>query len=550
MIRPRHAYPIARLLYGADPNGTMDGLPPDLRMVANHLAGLPVGDRGAAWQHMVAARPDGDALTRAVMAVDPAAEPPPEDDDGPGDEDWPPIRWRSLPPAAPFPVDVLPRPARDLVAAASEAIGCPVDFPAVGCLAAASGAIGRSAIILVKPGYHESACLYAAIVGRPSSGKTPALSAALRPLWAIARDEHQRYRAAMDRWEAAPADEKGPKPELVRLTTSDPTTEAIGPILAKNPRGLMVAPDEFTKFVMSMDQYKGGRGGDRPYYLAIWSGQPIEVDRAKHMDVPIYVPHPYLSVVGGLVPAMLGELSEGKGRDDGFIARLLVAYPEGRRTYSESGIPEPIASAWDGLVRRLWGRPMVAVDGHPSPHVVRMSEPARRRYFDFARAHHDEMQADDFPESLDGAWGKLDAHAARLALVLHLMDLAANPAPALDEPPEVPERIIEDAIRLIGYFKAHALRLDAAIRGPARDGGDAVRSIVRWLRRHGHERFTERDLKRALPRLGADEIALADALAWMVDAHLVRPEAAPETTGRRGRKPSPDYAVSPRLTPL
>ena len=81
-----------------------------------------------------------------------------------------------------------------------------------------------------------------------------------------------------------------------RIVSSDPTTEALGPLLAANPRGLTVAPDEMTKWVMSMDQYKGGRGGDRPFYLSVWAGESVYIDRAKHMKEPIAVPHPFLTI--------------------------------------------------------------------------------------------------------------------------------------------------------------------------------------------------------------------------------------------------------------
>lgn len=72
---------------------------------------------------------------------------------------WGPIRLGSLPPSEPFPLDVLPGPARDLAEAAARSISCPVDFPALGCLAAASGAIGRSVVLQIKDGYLASAAL-------------------------------------------------------------------------------------------------------------------------------------------------------------------------------------------------------------------------------------------------------------------------------------------------------------------------------------------------------------------------------------------------------
>ena len=285
--------------------------------------------------------------TVAVAEADPDG-PPPEagGDDDEADDDWGPIRLGTLPPAEAFPLDVLPGPARDLAEAVARSIRCPVDFPAVAALATASGLIGRSASLLVKPGYFATASLYAALVGGPSSGKSPALRAALAPVWRLAEILFDEARAARALWNEAPEDERGEEPAVRRIVTTDPTTEALGPILASNPRGLIVAPDEMTKWVMSMDQYKGGKGGDRPFYLSAWVGEPIYIDRAKNMKEPIVVPHPFLNIVGGMTPDMLTALSEGRGRDDGFMARLLFTFPNrvANRRYSEEGVPDSTAA--------------------------------------------------------------------------------------------------------------------------------------------------------------------------------------------------------------
>ena len=227
------------------------------------------------------------------------------------EDDWPPLRLGTLPTVEAFPLYILPGPARDLAKAAATSIGCPVDFPAVATLAAASGAIGRSTTLRLKPGYFETASLYVGLVGGPSSGKSPALCAALAPIWAISHTLYEEWQSAVESRNAAPKDEKGDVPVLRRIVTSDPTTEALGPILAENPRGATVAPDEMTKWVLGMDQYKGGKGGDRPFYMSAWGGESILIDRAKHMKAPIAVPHPFLTVAGGLTPDMLSSLPEG-----------------------------------------------------------------------------------------------------------------------------------------------------------------------------------------------------------------------------------------------
>jgi Protein of unknown function (DUF3987) len=537
---PLGAWTLARAVSGHEVNGEADALPEPFRSMVAHLAAVLVDDaltgpdrqealaaaRWPLWQAMMAGRPDRNELTAALEEIDPDGPPPEADAEADETADgWEPIRLGSLPPAAPFPLDVLPLPARELAEAAAGSIACPVDFPAVAILAAASGIIGRSVILRRKGGYFAPVSLYAALVGSPSSGKSPALRAALAPLWFIAQLLYDRWREQMTRWEDAKPDERGEPPELERIVSTDPTTEALAPILAKNPRGLTVAPDEMTKWVMSMDQYKGGKGGDRPFYLSAWSGEPVFIDRAKHMREPIAVPHPFLSVIGGMTADMLSALSEGKGREDGFMARLLFSFPERTpRRYSEEGIPDPVAAAWHSLALALSARPMGEVDGKPAPHVVRLTPEAAREWSAWCQTHYAEQEADGFPESMEGPWGKLEAYAARLALILHMMNLAADPThPTGDAPPELPGRVVKDAARLVNYFKAHALRVYATMGGKGQDGGDDVRALVRWILRNDLDGFSTRNIGRDFDRFKDDPAALADALDWMTAHNIIRP---------------------------
>jgi hypothetical protein len=304
-----------------------------------------------------------------------------------------------------------------------------------------------------------------------------------------------------------------------------------------------------TKWVLSMDQYQGGKGGDRPFYLSAWNGEPVYVDRAKHMKEPIVVPHPFLTIVGGLTPDMLSTLPEGRGRDDGFIARLLFAYPDRlARRYSEPGIPDDVAGEWERVVEALWSREMRDLGGKPAPRVVTMSPEAARAWLAWCQAHYAEQEADDFPESLEGPWGKLEAYAGRLALNLHLMVLASDPTrPAPNDPPDLPKRTIEAAFQLVAYFKAHALRVYAAIGGKCDDGGDDVRTLVRWIRRNDLAEFSERDITRTIRRFRDDPAALIDALSWMTRHNVIRPREEPKAPGKPGRKHTAIYEVNPRL---
>jgi hypothetical protein len=464
-------------------------------------------------------------------------------------DEWLPIRLGSLPPADPFPLDVLPQAARALAEAAARSISCPVDFPAVATIAVASGIIGRAASLRIKPGYFASASLYVGLVGGQSSGKSPALRAALAPLWRIAETLDTEWRKKTAAWENSEPPDPAKKPILRRVASTDPTTEALGPLLAKNPRGLTVATDEMTKWVLSMDQYKGGKGGDRPFYLSAWNGEPVYIDRAKHMQEPIAVPHPFISVVGGIIPDMLSTLAEGKGREDGFTGRLLFAFPERiPRCYSDEGIAEAVAENWDKLVQALWNVEPIDDEGKLIPRVVRLTTDASCEWSAWCQAHYVEQEQDGFPDSLAGPWGKLEAYVGRLALILHLMHLAADPTtPPPNELPALPVEIITDAARLVAYFKAHARRVYAAMARKSLAGGDDVKALIRWILRNDLERFSTRDIQRNFDRFQDDEAAVVDTLGWMMSHNLIRPHVENVAAGKPGRKRSPAYDVNPAL---
>ncbi len=546
--RPRDAWTLRRLLSRDSINGELTDVSERFRFLVDRLAETSLEGRGAVFHGYLAGQSDRDDIIRAVADQDPTGPAPPIEASDSAD-DWGPIRLGKLPPAESFPLDALSLPASHLAEAAAKSIGCPVDFPAVAILAAASGIIGRSASLFIKSGYFASASLYVALVGGPSSGKSPALRAALSPVLSIGNNLHDEWRPKMDAWKAAKPGERGEEPALQRLISTDPTTEALGPILAKNPRGLIVAPDEMTRWVMSMDQYKNGKGGDRPFYLLTWNGEPIFIDRAKHMREPIVVPHPYLTVMGGLTPDMLSTLPEGQGRDDGFIARLLFAYPERvTRHYAEDGVPDDVATEWERVATALWSLEMREVGGKPTPRVVKMDHEAGEQWRAWCQAHYAEQEADDFRDSLEGPWGKLEAYAGRLALILHLMTLMSDPTRSLsDDPPDLPKRTIETAFRLVAYFKAHALRVYAAMGGKSDSGGDDVRSLVRWIRRNNLAEFAERDITRNMRRFRDDPAALEDALGWMACHNIVRPRERPEASPKGGRPHSAVYDVNPQL---
>ena len=89
---------------------------------------------------------------------------------------------------------------------------------------------------------------------------------------------------------------------------------------------MLVYRDELTGLVASLNQYKGGKGGDKQFWLTPWSSQDYTVNRKG--KEPLRIERPFLSVIGNIPPDMLGDLADRRGREDGFIDRILFAYPD------------------------------------------------------------------------------------------------------------------------------------------------------------------------------------------------------------------------------
>ena len=549
-MTPLDAWVISRLLPGLPVNGELQAVSGAFRPIADRLAALPLEGRGIAWDAFQIGRDDRDVIVEAMDASDPHEPAPEPSEDEPG-SDWPPIRLASPSDVLPFPIDVLPEAAARLVREGAESIGCPPDFLGIAVLAVASSTIGRSVSLRMMGNYFVSALLWVALVAEPSRGKTPAISTvvkALRPIEDDLADEHEH---AMQEWNARPKDERGAPPKPRRIAIDDATVESTMRILSANPRGLIAHRDELSALMGGMDQYRGGKGADKAIYLKIWSGEKCTVDRVlNENDCPIRVPHPFLSILGGLTPDNLGMLAGGKSRD-GFFPRWLVAYPDSlpvREEWSDRGIPDDVVNDWFRLVGRLWEREMNSVDGKPRPHVAYFTSDGKAEWARSFKLNAVEMNAPDFDPSLMEGWGKLGEYAGRLALVLaclrHADDGSLDPTAV----PAVDGLIVHDAWRLVDYFKDHARRVHSTIsRGSGIGGSAAVQAIVKWIRDDRRTAFTLRELKRARDWITAD--GLDEALAYLINRHVIRLVEALPAKPTGGRPPSPAYDVNPSLYP-
>jgi hypothetical protein len=458
----------------------------------------------------------------------------------------PPIALVEVPEADPFPTEVLPALLARFVEEVALAKNCPPDYVGVPLLVIAGAAIGATRALEIKPGWRERPCIYAAVIGSPGSAKTPALKAVALPVYAEQSKRLAYHRRRLQSWEESSDQDKGPAPKLETVFVSDITLEKLAAILQDNSRGVFIIRDELTGWIGGMDQYRAkGKGADRQAYLSIWAGEPIRVDR-KGEQLPVYVAHPFVGVIGGLVPALLPRLQGEKDIWDGFLDRVLLAYPAPLPAKAEDWLclADETVSAWKEVLDQLWQLEAEDTeDGEKRPRLVRLSRDGRHEWERFTAGLAAELNRKDLADTIKGHLAKFRGYGARLGLILHLLRRTCKEIDTGD----VDDESVRRAGRLIEYFRSHCLKVHAAL------GSDPeienARRVLEWIERERRTRFKRYDVfedvknEERFPR-----IEDLDRPLDRLEKHRVIRRQPVEEKGR-GRPSAPVFEVNPAVYP-
>ncbi len=398
----------------------------------------------------------------------------------------------------PFPLTALPPQLGALCANISETIGCPPDYAAVFALATAAGTIGASVALNVKDGWEEHASLFVCAVAPPNAGKTPSFKFVTRP---VIEEQSRRHTDGVTE----------------QAYVGDITVEKLADVLRESPRGSLLLRDELAGWVKGMDQYKSRGGSDRQFWLSVWSNEAVKVDR-KNPDSPhVFIPHPCMSVAGGIQPEVLKSL---KGNDDGFFDRMLFSYPQ---TFPVKGedwrvCDKALVRNWSKALETLRAVGMIEEPGKPPrPRFVGLSDPAKREWVTYTTDLAARINDQDFPAHLSGVAGKLKGYGARLALVSMLLRAAYEPGGEVED---LSAADVRNGAALAFYFLAHAVRV-YRVSGFDPTTGEAQK-VLQWVRAQGNPTFTRRDAYRGLRRQFSRPEALADPLRRLVQHGFIR----------------------------
>ena len=418
-------------------------------------------------------------------------------------EPWNP--WDD-PPLPDWPGGVLPRAFEDTLAGICLRDG--LDFPALAMsyITAASGAAPKDARFypFQDGAWRVPPIIWLMLVAESGQRKTQTIDHALSIIKQRHGERWRGYRAAMNAWKAAtPGPDKPDKPvEPAPHYTNDITVERLQQLLAEHNRGLLYCRDELAS-LLDFGRYSQGKGdGARAFFLEAYEAGPHTVHRVGRDTV--FVHNAALTIMGGVQPHRLATF---KGlEDDGMLQRFAVvrAGPVGREQ------PAHVVKGKDLIDQRLdelLAMPFAQHRYHTDAEGAALISSTR----EVGEAHG---ALPDFGVGFQGFANKLHGTHARLALILHMLEIP--------ERSEIPMETVERAGRLTVFLLRHAAGFYSSIPGSAIETTRAVASL---LLRFGQPRVLASDLtKNVRPCRGMGLKDLAPALAPLVAGGWIAPE--------------------------
>jgi hypothetical protein len=453
-------------------------------------------------------------------------------------------------------VDCLPSTIRAAVSDIAERLTCPVDYVATSLLVGAGAIVGNRIGILPKQ--HDDTwevypAFWGGIVGPPGSMKTPAQQETIKPLRHIEEQAGIAYDAVVAKYQAEKkqydkdlAAFKGGKltaipaepvePKKPRLIVNDTTYQALGEILAANPRGVLVHGDELSGLLQSLDT--SGQEAARGFYLSAWGGSgSYTFDRIGRGSIRLT--HYALSVFGGFQPDKIKHYvrmaQSGSSQNDGLLQRFqLLVWPDLSEEFElVDRLPDKAALAvMNSAMLGLRDAAKSAPANHYGSRLLHFDCGAQASFNQWYGLNEKMLRKDIGPAE-QSHFAKYRSLVPGLALLFHLLE---------GHDGEVCSHCLTGALKFAAYLKSHAQRVYGVVHGV--DGAGAEALAAKLAKGELASGFTLRSFYNKGWRDLSDKDKVLQAAGQLVELGWLR-ERLVETGGR----PSMAYDINPCIPP-
>lgn len=357
-----------------------------------------------------------------------------------------------------FPVDVFPEKFKSLIINSNLSLNFPVDFIGTCILNAISVAMGKSAILKVKSGWFEYASLYTAIVGKAGANKSHPIELALNPFINLDKMALDQYAKSLKVYNEKSKSTKtgkkseNEKPVLKKTVLHNFTPEVLHLRLSENERGCIVVSEELATFLETMNNYS--KGDQTSIYLSFWSNKGTSIDRMSK-DIPLWLPTPFLNIIGGLQPRVLGKLFPKGKTNNGFLQRFLFAFPQNadKLPINDNELPNHVLDNYSNWINNYVRTNPVnfdAITNKIKSKIYYWSNDAKIFFYSWQKENTDKVNLES--DSLKGeVLSKFDIHFVRLSLILQVMDDYTVDQISLEA--------VKGAAKLCSYYQGSAMKV-------------------------------------------------------------------------------------------
>ncbi len=452
-------------------------------------------------------------------------------------------------------VDCLPSTVQNAVSDISERLSCPADYVAASLLVGAGAIVGNRVGILPKQ--HDDTwevypAFWGGIVGPPGSMKTPVQHETMKPLRHIEEEDNVAYGIALATYQAAKKQydkdssaykagklssipTEPTEPTKPRLVVNDTTYQALGEILAGNPRGVLIHGDELSGLLHSLDA--AGQEAARGFYLSGWGGTGnYTFDRIGRGSIRLT--HYAMSVFGGFQPDKIKQYvsmaQSGSSQNDGLLQRFqLLVWPDLTEDFVLVD-RAPDRTALAAMNSAMLGLRTVGDGRKANKHgsrLFRFAPDAQSTFNKWYVRNEQLLRNDHLGASEQSHFAKYRSLLPGLALLFHLLEGHEG---------DVCEQCFVGAFNYAHYLKSHAQRIYGAVHGI--DGAGTEALAARLKKGSLPSGFTARAVYTKGWRSLSDKHMVSQAVDQLLELGWLR-ERSVDTGGRR----TIEYDINPRI---
>jgi hypothetical protein len=365
-----------------------------------------------------------------------------------------------------FPIDIFPESIQNYILQCNKTLDSSIDYMGCSFLWLSSVIIGNSLNIKVKNGWVENGTLWLSIVGKAGLGKTPSISNIIFPLMKANNRQIKDFIKQNDKYQAYKNLEKAEqkkteeikRPLKTQFIVNDITLEALVDLHEESDNSVGVFKDELAGWFKDMNKYRAG--SDLEFWLSSWSGKSVSLNRKTAKSA--FVEKPFIPVLGGIQPSILNIFYTDENKDNGFIDRMLLSYPELEiDSYNENEMPQEviewysssIIGFYDAVKKQIVKR---NIEQEIDPQIASFTIDAKNEWKRIFNEITTVQNSDSENEYMKSMLPKQKSYIPRFALIINTINCFFNDKHHILE---ISKESILKAEKLSKYFIAMAKKI-------------------------------------------------------------------------------------------